>query len=188
MTEAVLFHHAQGQTTGFVAFAEHWRAAGHVVHTPDLYGGATFASLDEGVAYAESVGFDEMVARGAAAAEALPSRIVYAGFSLGALPAQFLAQTRPGARGALLLHGGLPTAQFASPWPVDVPVQMHAMDGDEGVEIDVLDALAREIPGAELFLYPGTAHLFADVSLGDYDEEAAALLLQRTLAFLDGLS
>ncbi|MDQ3990419.1 MAG: dienelactone hydrolase family protein [Actinomycetota bacterium] len=188
MTETLLFHHAQGQTSGFLAFADQWRAAGHVVHTPDLYDGATFESLDEGVAYAESLGFDEIVRRGAAAAAALPSQIVYAGFSLGALPAQFLTQTRPDARGAMLLHGGVPTAEFAGPWPVGVPVQLHAMDADEWVEIDVLEALAREIPEAELFLYPGAGHLFADSSLGDYDEDASALLLQRTLMFLERLS
>lgn len=62
------------------------------------------------------------------------------------------------------------------------------MDADEWVEIDVLEALAREIPDAELFLYSGAGHLFADSSLGDYDEEAAALLLQRTLMFLERLS
>jgi len=153
MTETLLFHHAQGQTSGFLAFADQWRAAGHIVHTPDLYHGATLESLDEGVAYAEAVGFDEIIRRGAAVAAALPSQIVYAGFSLGALPAQFLTQTRPDARGAMLLHGGVPTAEFASPWPVGVPVQLHAMDADEWVEIDVLEALAREIPDAELFLY-----------------------------------
>ncbi|MEH1017743.1 dienelactone hydrolase family protein [Micromonospora sp. CPCC 206060] len=188
MTEILLFHHAQGQTPGFLAFAEQWRAAGHKVHTPDLYDGATFGTVDEGVAHAESVGFDEIIRRGTATAASLPGRIVYAGFSLGVLPAQSLTQTRPGALGALLLHSGVPTATFASPWPAGTPVQFHAMAGDEWAEVDVLQELSREISSAELFLYPGSGHLFADPSSDDYDEAAAELLMHRTLRFLDRLN
>jgi dienelactone hydrolase len=131
MAEILLFHHAQGQTEGFLAFADELRAAGHTVHTPDLYDGKTFAALDDGVGYAKQVGFDVIIQRGASAAESLPADIVYAGFSLGVVPAQMLTQTRPGARGALLLHACLPTSEFDSPWPDGVPVQIHAMDADE---------------------------------------------------------
>src|SRR6266705_1422521 len=99
MTTLLLFHHAQGQTTGFLAFADELREAGHTVHTPDLYDGNTFADLKEGVAYAEQVGFPEIIRRGSAAASELRADIVYAGFSLGVLPAQSLVQKRPGARG-----------------------------------------------------------------------------------------
>ena len=105
MAEILLFHHAQGQTEGVLAFADELRAAGHVVHAPDLYDGKTFADLDDGVSYAREVGFDTIGERGRVAAEGLPTEIVYAGFSLGAMPAQELAQTRPGAKGALLFHG-----------------------------------------------------------------------------------
>jgi dienelactone hydrolase len=187
MTETLLLHHAQGQTQGFLAFADQWQAAGHTVHTPDLYDGATFRTVEEGVAHAEAVGFDEFIRRATAVAATLPSRIVYAGFSLGALPAQSLTQTRPGALGALLLHGAVPTANFPSPWPPGTPVQMHAMVSDEWAEVHVLEALAREISDAELFLYPGAGHLFADACSDDYDEQAAALLMRRTLEFLDRL-
>jgi len=127
--------------------------------------------------------------RGAAAAEGLPAEIVDAGFSLGVLPAQKLAQTRPGARGALLLHACFPTSEFATPWPGGVPVQIHAMDADEWFKEDMAAAqeLVDEIESAELFLYPGDGHLFADSSLGDFDEEAAALLKERILVFLNGV-
>jgi dienelactone hydrolase len=187
MPEILLFHHAQGQTKGFLAFADELRAAGHVVHTPDLYDGRTFAELDDGVAYAKEVGFGTIQQRGVAAAENLPSELVYAGFSLGVGPAQELAQTRPGALGALLLHGCMPTSEFGSSWPAGVPVQIHAMENDPWFEEDVeaAGALVDEADDAELFLYPGKGHLFADSSLGDYDEQAAALLKERTLAFLD---
>ena len=116
----------------------------------------------------------------------LPAEIVYAGFSLGVLPAQALAQTRPGARGALFFHGCVAPAEFGTSWPEAVPLQVHMMDADAWAEEDraVAEALADEIPTAELFLYPGSAHLFADASSDDYDERAAALLMERTLAFL----
>jgi dienelactone hydrolase len=185
MTEVLLFHHAQGQTAGFLAFAEELRGAGHVVHVPDLYDGRTFAALDDGVRYAERTGFDAIVQRGAAAADSLRSEIVYAGFSLGTLPAQMLTQTRPGAQGALLLHGCTPTSEFERPWPEDVPLQIHSMEADEWFELDVARDLVNEIAHAELFLYPGAAHLFADSSLEEFDAQAAALLSQRVLAFLE---
>ena len=186
MTTLILFHHAQGQTTGFLAFAEELRVAGHTVHAPDLYDGTTFGDLDEGVAYAEHVGFAEIIRRGSAAAEGLPVDIVYAGFSLGVLPAQSLAQTRAGARGAILFHGCVPPSEFESSWPQGVLLQIHMMDSDPWTEADrpVAEGLVKEIEDAELFLYPGSGHLFADASLDDYDEQAAELLKERTLAFL----
>ena len=188
MAEVLLFHHAQGQTTGFGAFADELRRAGHTVHAPDLYDGRTFATLDEGVAYAQEVGFGELMERGVRAAEELPSELVYAGFSLGVVPAQKLAQTRPGARGALFFYSCLPTSEFGTSWPADVPVQIHGMDADpifvdEG-DLDAARALVESAEHAELFLYPGSAHYFADSSLPSYDPDAAALLTRRVLDFL----
>jgi dienelactone hydrolase len=186
MAEVLLFHHAQGQTEGFHAFADELRAAGHVVHAPDMYDGNTFAQLDDGVAYAKQVGFDVILERGVAAAEGLPAEIVYGGFSLGVMPAQKLAQTRPGARGALLFQAFLPPSEFGTPWPDGVPVQIHAMDNDEWFQEDAPAAqeLVNEVEKAELYLYPGDGHLFADSSLSDFDQEATALLKERTLSFL----
>jgi dienelactone hydrolase len=187
MTTVLLFHHAHGQTPGFLAFADDLRAAGHTVHTPDLYEGLTFADLDEGVANAGRVGFGEIIRRGAEAARELPTDIVYAGFSLGVLPAQSLAQTRPGAIGALLYSGCVPPAEFGAPWPQGVPVQIHMMDADPWGEEDrpAAEALAKEVEGAKLFVYPGAGHIFTEPELKDYDEQAAGLLMERTLAFLD---
>jgi len=187
MAEILLFHHAHGQTEGLLAFADGLRAAGHVVHVPDLYEGKTFAELPDGLGYAKQVGFDVIIERGVAAAEGLPAEIVYAGFSLGVLPAQKLAQTRPGARGAVLLHACIPTSEFGTPWPDGVPVQIHAMDDDEWFKEDLVaaHALVDEAEDAELFLYPGDGHVFIDSSLDDFDEEAAALVKARTLAFLE---
>ena len=189
MTEVVLYHHAQGLTEGVRSFADELRAAGHVVHAPDLYEGNTYDNLEDGVAYAKQVGFGTILERGRLAAEDLPSRIVYAGFSLGVMPAQMLAQTRPGAQGALLFSAALPTSEFGNGWPEGVPVQIHMMESDEWAEEDL--PAARELTaadGAELFLYPGDGHLFADASVPDYDEEAAGLLRQRVLTFLDGVA
>jgi dienelactone hydrolase len=187
MTTVLLFHHAQGQTAGFFAFADELRKAGHMVDAPDLYDGKTFGDLDEGVAYAKQVGFGEVLRRGTAAAEDLPDAIVSAGFSLGVMPAQSLAQTRPGARGAILYSAAMPASEFGSSWPEGVPLQIHMMDRDPWAEEDrpAAEALVEEVDDAELFLYPGSGHLFADSSLDDYDEQAAGLLKERTLAFLN---
>jgi dienelactone hydrolase len=190
MSELILFHHAQGLTDGVRTFADELRAAGHVVHAPDLYDGKTFAELPDGMGYAEQVGFDTIIERGRLAADGLPNDIVYAGLSLGALPAQMLAQTRAGVRGALLLHSCVPPSEFDSPWPQGVPLQMHMMDADElalppNEDLDVARQLDETIESAALFLYPGDRHLFVDNSLPDYDESAATLLKERVLGFLD---
>ncbi|HEX4526909.1 MAG TPA: dienelactone hydrolase family protein [Gaiellaceae bacterium] len=189
MTEVLLFHHAQGQTRGFLAFADELRAAGNTVHAPDLYDGKTFADLDEGVGYAREVGFGTMAERGRLAAADLPNELVYAGFSLGAMPAQMLAQTRPGAKGALLFSAAFPASEFGGSWPPGVPLQIHMMEGDEWAAEDLPAAreLVETTDRAELFLYPGDGHLFADSSLPDYDESAATLLTERVLAFLTGV-
>lgn len=186
MAEVLLFHHVHGLTPGCLAFADELRAARHVVHAPDLYDGKTFADLDEGMAYAKEVGFDTIVERGRLAAESLPDELVYGGFSLGAVPAQMLAQTRPGAAGALLFHAAIPTSEFEAPWPQGVPLQIHTMEDDELGDVDVARELVAEVEGAELFLYPGDRHLFTDRSLSAYDEEAARLVVQRVLGFLEG--
>jgi len=182
MAEVVVFHHSLGLTAGVRAFADALRAAGHTVHTPDLYEGRTFETIEDGMAHAEELGFpDEIVGRGKAAAEALPSDVYYVGFSLGAMPAQSLAQTRPGARGVVLAYGALPLGQWGDNWPADWPdgvtLQLHSTDGDEDVEI--MQGLAATVPGAELFLYPGPDHLFAE-----HDDQQRALLVERVLTFL----
>ena len=192
MTELLLFHHAQGLTAGCLSFADELRAAGHVVHAPDLYEGRTFADLADGVGYAEQVGFGTIIERGRLAAEGLPDEVVYAGFSLGVLPSQMLVQTRPGAKGALLFHSCVPTSEFGGLWPQGVPLQMHMMDADEWVsppneDLEVARQLAEAVESAELFVYAGDRHLFADNSLPDYDEIAATLLMQRVLSFLDNI-
>lgn len=192
MAEVVLFHHAQGLTPGCLSFADRLRAAGHVVHAPDLYDSKTFANLTEGVSYAREVGFETILARGRLAAEELPDAIVYAGFSLGVPTAQMLAQTRPGARGALLLYSCVPATEFGGSWPLGVPVQIHMMDRDEWVlppneDLAAAHQLAETVESAQLFLYPGDRHLFADNSVSDYDPEAASLLMERVLSFLDNI-
>jgi dienelactone hydrolase len=187
MAEILLFHHALGQTPGVLAFADELRTAGHVVHTPDLYDGRTFTDVNEGVRHAaQEIGFDTIRERGRAATEGLPNELVYAGFSLGGMPAQELAQTRPGAQGALLFHSAIPASEFGGTWPEGVPLQIHMMENDPWASEDLPAAQElAENESAELFVYPGDVHLFADNSTTDYDEEAAALLKERTLAFLD---
>jgi dienelactone hydrolase len=187
MAEVVLFHHMQGLTPGVAAFADELCRAGHTVHTPDLFDGRTFDSIEAGQAYVEGIGFDDMVERGVRAADAFGAEVVYAGFSFGEVVAQRLAQTRPGARGALLFYSCVPASYFG-PWPDGLPAQIHGMDADpyfvdEG-DIDAARELVDTAKDVELFLYPGNQHYFADSSLPSYDADAAALLTTRVLDFL----
>lgn len=190
MTEVLLFHHAQGLTHGVVAFAEELRSGGHTVHTPDLFG-RTFDSIEAGMSYIENdAGFELLVDRAMRVADDLPAGIVYVGFSFGVVPAQKLTQNRAGALGALLCYSCVPT-EFIGPWPAGVPAQIHGMDADplfvdEG-DLEAARELADQVEGVDLFLYPGDQHYFADSSLQSYVPEAAALLTQRALAFLDAL-
>jgi dienelactone hydrolase len=189
MAEVVLFHSSLGLTPGLAVFAGELRQAGHTVHTPDLFEGRTFGTIEAGMGYAEQIGFPgEVIGRGARAVAGLPDGLVYAGFSLGVLPAQMLAQTRPGARGALLFYSCVPVAAFGSAWPDGVPVQVHGMDADpifmgEG-DVDAARELVGQAKDGELFLYQGDQHYFADSTLPSYDADATALLLQRVLSFL----
>ncbi|WP_216587579.1 dienelactone hydrolase family protein [Streptomyces brasiliscabiei] len=189
MAEVLVFHHGHGLTTGVREFAEQVRRAGHTVHTPDLYEGQVFDTLEEGIGYARSVGFDTISARGTAAVEGLPAGLVHVGFSLGVMQAQRLAQTRPGAKGAVLLEACVPVSEFGDVWPRGVPVQIHGMDADpffagEG-DVDAARALVGAAADAELFLYPGDRHLFTDSGLPSYDEQAAKQVVHRVLGFLD---
>lgn len=189
MAEVVLYHHAQGLTKGVEAFADELRRAGHTVHVPDLYEGHTFDNLDDGIGYARQTGFDTVMDRGVAAADGLGDELVYVGLSLGVMPAQRLAQTRAGAKGALLLHGCIPVSEFGDAWPAEVPVQVHGMDADpifvDDGDLEAARALVDSAEQAELFLYPGNEHLFTDASLPSYDQAATALLTRRVLDFLE---
>jgi len=193
MAEVVLFHHVQGLSDGVRAFAEELCAGGHTVHTPDLFDGERPASIDEGAALTRSIGGDVLDERADRTVAELPGGLVYAGVSFGAATAQRLAQTRPGAQGALLYDACIPiTGEWAfGPWPDGVPVQIHGMDKDPFFALEGDIDAARELVAtlgpelAELFVYPGDQHLFADSSLPSYDADATALVVQRSREFLD---
>jgi dienelactone hydrolase len=195
MTEVVLFHHVQGLTDGLRAFADELRAGGHTVHAPDLFDGERPATIEAGIAHVQGLGDAVLGERAQRAVAELPAELVYAGFSWGAATAQRFAQLRPGARGALLYESCIPlTGDWAfGPWPEGVPVQIHGMDQDpffalEG-DLDAARALVESVGPelAELFVYPGDKHLFADSSLPSYDADAAALVVKRSREFLDRL-
>ena len=189
MTEVILFHHVQGLTPGVVAFADRLRLAGHQVTVLDLFDGVVFESIDAGLTHLEDRGFERVLSSGVEGAETHSNEVVYVGFSLCALVAHKLAQTRSGAKGALLFHhGDVPVTMFGDSWPEGVDVQIHISEGDEWYEPDTVsqfvDAVSRSAD-ADLFLYPGSTHLFADSSLDDYNGQAAELALTRTIEFLD---
>jgi dienelactone hydrolase len=193
MAQVVLFHHVQGLTDGVHAFADGMRAGGHTVHTPDLFDGEHPASIEDGMAFVQKMGDEELTARADHAVADLPEGLVYAGFSLGAGMAQRLAQTRPGARGALLYEGCMPiSGEWAfGPWPEGLRLQVHGMEQDPFFALEGDLEAAREIVAtvgpdvAELFVYPGDQHLFCDSSLPSFDADAAALVIERSQHLLD---
>jgi len=189
MTTVMLFHHAQGLTDGVRWFAGELQSAGHEVTVPDLYEGATFPTINDGIAHAQQIGFGEILARGVAAAAGLPEGAVVGGFSLGGMPAQMIAQTRPGVRGAVLFHSAIPAAEFGDGWPTQVALQLHLSAEDPLGEEDMAAAkvLAAEAADGVLYVYPGSGHLIADNSLPEFEPESAALILDRTKAFLGRL-
>jgi dienelactone hydrolase len=187
MAEIVLFHHSGGLTEGVLAFAQELRDAGHTVHTPDLFEGRTFADVRDGVAYASSVGEDTFAARAAEVVAALPTEVVYGGMSMGAARAAEQVLTRPGAKGAFFLYGAIAPTWWQTTWPAGVPSQAHVMDGDEWREPEAEAAYLAEVPGGELFVYPGSGHLFADRGHPDYDDAAARLAGARVIELLGAL-
>jgi dienelactone hydrolase len=195
VTEVVLFHHVQGLTDGVRAFAEELGKGGHTVHTPDLFDGERPASIDDGIALVQRIGDEELERRANAAVAALPPGLVYGGFSFGGATAQGLAQTTPGARGALLYEACVSLTEDWSfgPWPDGLAVQIHGMDhdpffADEG-DLEAAGELVAIVGPklAELFTYPGDKHLFTDSSLPSYDPAATALVIRRSVEFLDRL-
>ena len=190
MAEVLFFHHALGLTPWCQSFAEELRSAGHVVHAPDLFEGKTFTEIDDGVAHAQEVGFGTIMDRGRAAAESLPNELVYVGMSLGVVSAQMLAQTRPGAKGVVLISSALPPSEFGS-WPESLPAQIHMAENDPIVvnegDLEAARQLADAHAAVELVLYPVDGHYFFDSSHSSYDEGAATVLKQRVLSFLDSL-
>jgi dienelactone hydrolase len=183
MASIVLFHSALGLTTGVKKFAETLTRDGHAVLTPDLFDGETFRTVEEGVRKRDALGIPELMRRAVAAAASAPTSTIYAGFSMGAAAAQFLAATRSGARGALLMHAVLPLAAMGTDrWPA-VPVQVHTSEDDPWVDAPTLTGFAQA-SSAEVFRYPGHAHLFADESSTDYEPKQASVLVERVRAFV----
>ena len=189
MTEIVLFHHLLGLTPGVEAFADHFRAAGHIVHTPDQLEGKTFDAYDAALGNAKEIGFDTITQRALTSAELLPQRVVYAGFSMGAMAAQELLQTSTEALGGVLLHGFGAPKLLPGQWPGSTPVQYHTMDADpfalEDGDIVAAEEVASSHSNLECFLYPGANHLFTDSSRPEYDPRATEQVLARVLEFLE---
>lgn len=189
MSEIVLFHSVLGLRPGVQEAADRLRAAGHIVHTPDLFGGRVFDDMDEAVEFRDALGgIPELIRRSQMAVEGLPAALVFAGFSMGAAAAEYQTANRPGARAAILMHGALPVEAVGTGWPAKTPVTVHYAVADPWVDADAVDALAGSVREAgsmfEAYMYPGSGHLFADPDVPEYDEASADLLWQRVLDFL----
>lgn len=193
MVEMVLFHSALGLRPAVTAAADRLRAAGHTVHAPDYYDGEVFGDLEEGLRKRDDLGYAEIARRATEAVAGLPAGLVFAGFSLGAVPAELLAAGRPGALGAVLMYAAIPVEEFGEfgvdRWPEGVPLQVHYAAEDPWVEVEEVaalgDAVGRAGAAFEEHTYPGSGHLFADPDLPEYDRSLSEAMWERVLAFLD---
>ena len=191
MATIQIFHSVLGVRPGLLEYAENLRRDGHTVHVPDLWDGSVYDSIEEGLVHRDQLGFPEMIIRAQNAADLLPVETVYLGYSLGALFAQLLAQTRAGARGVVLFHGIQPLENIGSPWPTGVPLQVHTMSDDPWVELNQVREIVDVVATAahtELSLYEGNKHLFTDPDFSDYDDAAADLANERVRIFLKGIA
>lgn len=189
--EVVVYHSAYGVRPAILEFADKPRAAGHRVHTPDLYDGEVFSDRNDAIRKIQEVGFDNLLERALAAVESLPQDLIYAGFSNGGACAELLAATRPGARGAILIHAPLMVRDLGwTVWPPNVPVQVHFADKDPIRNQAVIDALGVKVRQSgsnfEQFNYDAPGHLFADPAFPAYNASAAELMTARVLEFLEG--
>lgn len=197
MAEVVMFHSVLGVRPGVLGAAERLRAAGHTVHTPDLFDGEVFDDLDDGMSKEETLGFREIARRAEEAVAGLPAGLVFAGFSMGVAYAEQLTASRPGALGSVLMHGAVPVETLTEyfgveRWPEGVPVQVHYAADDPWVEAEQEVApLGDAVRGAgaefEAYVYPGSGHLFADPDLAEYDHASSEAMWERVIAFLDRL-
>jgi dienelactone hydrolase len=195
MAEVVLFHSVLGLRPGVLGAAERLREAGHTVHTPDLFDGDVFDNIDDGMRKEENLGSPEIARRSTEAVAGLPDGLVFAGFSMGIAYAEWLAASRPGALGAVLMHGAVPVEALieyfgVERWPEGVPVQVHYAADDPWVEAEQevvpLGNAVRDT-GAEFeaYVYPGSGHLFADSDYFEYDRASSKTMWKRVIAFLD---
>lgn len=189
MTDVAIFHSVLGVRPGVLDAEDRLRAAGHRVLVVDQYDGRVFDDYHEADAFAQAIGYPELMDRAVAQVAGLPDRFVTLGFSNGGGMAEFVA-TRRRVAGVLMLSGTLPLAMLgADAWPAGVPAQIHYTQDDPFRNQEWLAAVATAVLDApaklERFDYPGSGHLFTDPSRPDeYDAAAAALLYERVLAFL----
>ncbi|MDR7301126.1 dienelactone hydrolase family protein [Haloactinomyces albus] len=192
MADIALFHSVLGVRPGVLDAADRLRAAGHEVLTVDQYDGRVFDDYEEASAFAERIGYPELMRRAAAATDALPDGFIAAGFSNGGGMSEYVASVRP-VSGVLMLSGALPLRMLGQQnWPAHVPAQIHYTRDDPFRRQNFIDAVVEEVQAAEadvaVFDYLGAGHLFTDSSLPtEFDAASAELLWQRVLDFCDDL-
>jgi dienelactone hydrolase len=189
VSKVVVLHSAQGLRPGVEGWAARLRESGHEVWAPDLFAGRVFDQLEAGIAHRDELGVPELMQRLEAELAELPADVVYAGFSMGAASAGYCAATRPGCRGAILVAGVTPLAEFGiERWPATVPAQVHFSVEDRRVERAAVESFEHALDASrarlEIHVYPGSEHLFADPDSPGYDPAEAELLLARVLEFL----
>jgi dienelactone hydrolase len=188
MATIALFHSVLGVRPGVLDAAQRLRAAGHTVEVVDQYDGRVFDDYEAAGAFAEEIGYGDLMGRALAGVAGLPDGFVALGFSNGGGMAEFVATRRP-VSGVVMISGTLPLAMIGvDSWPAGVPAQVHYAVDDPHRQQEWVDAVLGSVRAAgatvEMFDYPGAGHLFTDPSLpAEYDPATADLLWTRVLDF-----
>jgi len=185
MAHVALFHSVLGLRPVELRTAGRLRRAGHEVVTPDLFGGGTASTLDQGFQLVDRIGWAAVIERARQALSGMPGETVLAGVSMGAGVVADLWPERPATGGVLLLHA---TAGIPASVRPGLRVQLHAAEPDDFAPPERVAALCRAAREAgldlEVFRYPGAGHFYTDRDLPDHDPAASELTWRRVLDFL----
>jgi carboxymethylenebutenolidase len=184
----LVLHEFFGLQSSFKAIADRLNAEGFTVLAPDLYDGKLASTVDEARALAESLDIDATLRRLRAAAAFLTEnwhpRLGIVGFSLGTDFAVALASEQPPE--AIVLYYGTGEVEHSN-WRG--PTLGHFAADDEWTPLAEVEeefaGLVETGMEAEMHVYPGTGHWFANAAVPDaYDPAAAETALVRTSEFL----
>jgi dienelactone hydrolase len=186
MATIAIFHSVLGLRAIENATVARFQARGHSAFAPDLFDGRTAATVEEGFAIMDQVGWTLICDRARAALDQAPSTAVLLGLSMGAGVVSSIWPERRQAGGIVLLHG---LASVPANLDLDVPVQVHVADPDPFAPPAQLEKWMRIAAAsgisAETFRYPDLGHFFTDPSLDDFDADGAELAWDRVSRFLD---
>lgn len=190
----LVLHAWWGLNPFFKDVCDRLAAEGFVALAPDLYQGKLAATIDEAEALMKQCDSAAIEAIAHGALDELRGHAVVRGdavgaigYSMGAGWALELSAARPDDIAAAVLFYGAGEADFSA---ARAAYLGHFAEADEWEPQEYVQQMeaAMRAAGREitLHIYPDVAHWFVEANRPEYNQEAAALAWQRTIAFLRG--